>query len=131
MSNKFGAIDNEYGASQGTLRSYIVGFLLSILLTLIPYFLVVNHALTSATLILVIILFGVMQLIVQLVFFLHVNPKSKARWNLIALVFTILMVLFLAIGSVWIMNNLDKMTSQNAGDKEEFMLKQNEGHIPK
>ncbi len=130
MSNEFGVIDTQYGASQGTRTSYVVGFLLSIILTLIPYYLVVNRVLANSTLILVIVLLGVAQLVVQLVFFLHVNAKSKARWNLIALLFTILMVLILAIGSLWIMHNLDYSMSGGTNNHDAFMLKQNEGHIP-
>src|SRR5689334_14640773 len=122
MNNEYTEIDAEFGATQGTIVSYVIGFLFSILLTLVPYLLVTRHLLAGWTLALVIVGFGVAQLLVQLVFFLHVNAQSKARSNMIALVFTALMVLILAAGSLWIMKNLDYQMSATPSDHDAFML---------
>ena len=46
------------------------------------------------------------QVLVQLVFFLHMNSSSEQRWNVIAFIYTILTIAVLLIGSVWIMNYL-------------------------
>ncbi len=123
MNNRFTAIDGEFGASQGSLKSYVIGFAFSILLTIVPYLFVTKHLLANWTLAFVIVGFGVVQLIVQLVFFLHVNAKQKARSNLVALVFTVLVVAILAVGSLWIMHNLDY--SMNASPQTT-----NEGYLP-
>ena len=101
------AIDNEYGASHGSTESYVAGFLLSILLTLAAYALVVVRVLSEREAVAVIIILAVLQLVVQLVFFLHLSRKSRARWNLTALMFTLLFVTILVIGSLWIMDNLN------------------------
>ncbi|WP_298774135.1 cytochrome o ubiquinol oxidase subunit IV [uncultured Shewanella sp.] len=94
------------GADHGTLKSYIVGFLLSILLTVIPYYLVVEQSLPTVTLVLLVVAFGFVQLLVQLIFFLHLNTKSEKGWNFQSFVFTALIVVILLAGSLWIMYNL-------------------------
>ena len=99
------AHEHEYG--HGTLKSYIIGFILSILLTVIPYFIVVNHVFTSGIIIAAVVLLAVLQLLVQLVFFLHLNTESKPRWNLTAFVFSALIVAILVAGTMWIMYHLD------------------------
>lgn len=95
------------------LYSYILGFGLSLLLTLIAYGLVSQHVngmhsfLTHKFLIGVVLVLAMTQLVVQLVFFLHIGREDKPRWNLQALLFAILVVAILVIGSIWIMANLD------------------------
>ncbi len=117
MANELNIIDTEYGVGHGNLRSYITGFAISILLTLLPYFIVVKHLLSGYMLMIAVVLLGITQLLVQLVFFLHLNPKAKAKWNLIALVFTALIVLILVVGTLWVMNNLSYNMSQTIIDK--------------
>lgn len=95
------------GAAVGNLSSYIMGFILSILLTLIPYYMVVDHLIYNpVTLFGVVVLLGVIQLLVQLVFFLHLGTESKPRWNLMAFILTVVVVAILVVGAIWIMWNL-------------------------
>lgn len=69
--------------------------------------------------------FALLQLFVQLVFFLHLSTKSKARWNLIAAGLTIFMVAFLVIGTIWIMKNLNYNTSTALTNNMEELLHNN------
>ena len=117
MINELSNIDTEYGVGHGNLRSYITGFAISILLTLLPYFIVTEHILSGSMLAAAVVLLGIAQLLVQLVFFLHLSPRAKAKWNLIALVFTVLVVVILVVGTLWIMNNLSHNMSQALIDK--------------
>lgn len=124
MTNDFKVIDEQYEAGRRALRSYVTGFVLSIILTLIPYFIVVKHMFGNQSLILAAVLFGVSQLLVQVIFFLHLSKKSKPLWNMIVFAFTIFVVLFLVIGSMWIMYNLNyNMTNVSP-------VNTNEGYIP-
>jgi cytochrome o ubiquinol oxidase operon protein cyoD len=50
---------------------------------------------------------GLIQAIVQIVFFLHVGQEAKPRWETLIFFFTILILMIIAIGSVWIMNDLN------------------------
>ncbi|MBE8365690.1 cytochrome o ubiquinol oxidase subunit IV, partial [Leptospira borgpetersenii serovar Balcanica] len=42
-----------------------------------------------------------------LVCFLHMNASSEERWNLVAFVFTLLIIAIVVVGSIWIMWNLN------------------------
>jgi cytochrome o ubiquinol oxidase subunit IV len=105
----------QHNAAKGTVFSYAVGFLLSILLTLAAFGLVLlqvqSDALFSDS-----VLYGallssaIIQLFVQLFFFLHVGKESGPRWNLAALLFALIVVLILVGGTLWIMFNLQHGT---------------------
>jgi cytochrome o ubiquinol oxidase subunit IV len=87
--------------------SYVFGFLFSILLTIVPYLLVVNDRLSGNALIGTLVAVALAQMVIQLFFFLHMGREPKPRWNLLVFLFMVLIVLIVVIGSLWIMNNLD------------------------
>jgi cytochrome o ubiquinol oxidase subunit IV len=97
-------------AGHGSLKSYIVGFGLSIALTLIAYVMVVKRLFSGKALVLAIMGLAVIQLYVQLYFFLHMGRESKPRWNLIVFLFMLLVLLIVVGGSLWIMYNLNYHT---------------------
>lgn len=124
MTNNFKVIDEQYEAGRRAMKSYVTGFVLSILLTLIPYFIVVNHMFGNKGLVFAAVGFGVAQLLAQVVFFLHLSKKSKPHWNIIVFIFTILIVSILVVGSLWVMYNLNyNMTNATPTNT-------NEGYIP-
>src|SRR5258708_779181 len=88
-------------------RSYVIGFVLSMLLTVGAYVVVITKMYTGTILVFVLALLGLTQLIVQLLFFLHLGQESKPRWNVVFFISTIGIILILIIGSLWIMNNLN------------------------
>lgn len=91
---------------QRTVHAYVIGFVLSLIFTFIPYYLVVNQAITGTGLLLTILGFGVLQMLVQLVFFLHIGRGPNANWNLYFLVGTALSIMVVVGGSVVITRNL-------------------------
>ncbi|ANF59394.1 cytochrome o ubiquinol oxidase subunit IV [Halotalea alkalilenta] len=99
--------DVHTGADHGTLRSYIVGLVLSVILTVIPFALVMAGGLSRGVLLAVIMVLAVVQIVIQVIYFLHMNSKSEGGWNLITLWFTILIVGILVVGSLWIMHHLN------------------------
>lgn len=90
----------------GAFKSYLTGFLLSILLTLVAYFIVVEHVFSSRILIYTIIGLGIVQMLIQLLFFLHLGQEPKPYWNCQLFLFMITILLIIVIGSLWIMENL-------------------------
>ncbi|WP_213773081.1 cytochrome o ubiquinol oxidase subunit IV [Bradyrhizobium sp. dw_78] len=94
--------------AHGSLRSYLTGFFLSVVLTVIPFWLVMGDVLSSkqATA-LVIMAFAVVQIIVHMIFFLHMNPRSENGWTLMALLFTLVLVGITLSGSLWVMYHLN------------------------
>ena len=92
----------------GSTRGYIIGFALSVLLTAIPFWLVMSGVLSSMVAIAAII-FGLalVQILVHVVFFLHLDTRSEGGWTLIAFVFTAVIVAIAIAGSIWIMYHLN------------------------
>lgn len=89
-------------------RDYLVGFLLSALLTAGSFWLVMSGALHDAgRTIIAIMVLAVAQILVQTAFFLHVNRRSEGGWTLVAMVFTAVLLLILISGSLWIMYHLN------------------------
>ncbi|AXO14223.1 cytochrome o ubiquinol oxidase subunit IV [Thalassospira indica] len=99
---------HDGGASHGTYKSYVIGFVLSVILTAIPFWLVMDGVLDSkvATALWVMGL-GVIQIIVHMVYFLHMNTKSEGGWNMLALIFTLVIVAIAIAGSLWVMYHLN------------------------
>jgi cytochrome o ubiquinol oxidase subunit IV len=99
------SIDNA-GASRGSLKSYLTGFILALILTGIPFALVMSGALPPWASLAGIFSAGLVQILVHLHYFLHLDTSSAARWNLVALVYTVLIMALFAGGGIWIMYNL-------------------------
>lgn len=89
-----------------TQKSYLIGFVLSVVLTIVPFVMVTHDAINKKILINIIVFCSIMQIIVHLIFFLHLGNVSNQAWNLISLIFTIFIVFILVLGSVWIMTHL-------------------------
>lgn len=102
MSNIVGKSKHE----EVNVKSYITGFLLSLLLTLMPYFLVVNRNITGTPLLVTIVIFAMLQMIVQVTFFLHIGRGPKPNWNLFFFVATVGGIAVVVGGSIFIMNDL-------------------------
>ena len=102
----------------GSRRGYLIGFLLSVVLTAIPFWLVMTGALqdTQATAITIIVM-AVLQILVHTVCFLHVNTHSEGGWTLLAYAFAAVIVLIVIAGSLWIMYhlNMNMMPMTKAG----------------
>lgn len=90
----------------GNYHSYLLGFGISIILTLIAFFLVYGQLLSGWYLNLAIVFLGLLQAWVQLDFFLHLGEEAKPQWNFFSFLFMIVVVFILVAGSLWIMYNL-------------------------
>jgi cytochrome o ubiquinol oxidase operon protein cyoD len=109
--------------------NYLVGYACSILLTLAAFGLAYLHihsaspTLPSNLVIQIVAILSLAQLAVQSIFFLHVSARKEERFNFMAFVFTLYTVAFIVIGSLWIMNNLNKnMTPEQI---EKYLRKEN------
>lgn len=91
----------------GASRPYITGFVLSLLLTIAAYLMVTNHTLNGRVLVGAVISLAIIQLLVQLLFFLHLGRESRPRWNLLVFTFMLGVLMILVFGSLWIMQNLN------------------------
>ena len=107
MSAHHEHLDHSEG-SHGSYASYSIGFALSLLLTAIPFYLVMNGVFEkSTTTAAVILAFGAVQIVVHMVYFLHMNTHSEGGWNILALIFTTVLLVIALSGSIWVMHHLN------------------------
>jgi len=93
--------------AHGTFGSYMIGFVLSVILTVIPFWLVMNGTLDNATTTVVILALAVVQIIVHMVYFLHMNGRVEGGWSMLAMIFTVIVVVIMFSGSLWVMYHLN------------------------
>ena len=92
-----------------TLTGYCIGFLISLILTAAVFYLVAHPGLVpQGSMPKWIVGLGVLQIIAQVAFFLRLNHITADRtWNWISLVFTVIVMIIIVSGSLWIMYNLN------------------------
>ena len=90
----------------GSVTSYTVGFVLSVVLTVIPFALVMSGALSHSATVFCVFAAAIVQIVVQLHYFLHLDTSSGMHWNVLSLVFTFLIMTLFIGGSIWVMYSL-------------------------
>jgi len=89
-------------------KGYATGFILSVILTAIPFWLVMGKVLPTPQMTgLVILAFAAVQMVVHMVYFLHMNAKVEGGWSMLALLFTVVLVVIMLSGSVWVMYHMN------------------------
>lgn len=90
----------------GSVTSYVIGFILSLIFTFIPYYMVVNKTMGSTSLLTAILVFAVAQMLIQIFFFLHLGRGPKPLYNVVFFVSTVSIILVVVLGSIFIMEHL-------------------------
>ena len=90
----------------GTTTSYVVGFILSLVFTLIPYYMIVHKTFGANARLATILVFAVLQMLIQVFFFLHLGREKKPHYNALFLMSTIGIILVVVGASLWIMKHL-------------------------
>ena len=118
----------EDGIPHVNAKDYLTGFVLSVILTAIPFWLVMAKVLPTPTItVLVILAFAMVQVVVHMVYFLHMDAKSENGWNLLALIFTAVLLVIVLIGTLWVMHNMN-VNMRPARDEAPQM--QHSQHMP-
>ena len=104
------AHDGEHHeAHQPTFRSYMIGFVLSVILTIIPFYIVLGDVLDSATLaVSIIFILGAIQMMVHIYYFLHVTTQAEEGHIAMSMAFTVLLLVIVMSGSIWVMFHLEE-----------------------
>ncbi|SMH31514.1 cytochrome o ubiquinol oxidase subunit IV [Mesorhizobium australicum] len=101
----------EDGHAHGSLRGYLIGFFLSVVLTAVPFWLVMGDVLDSKQLTgFIVMALAVVQIVVHMVYFLHMDTRSEQGWTMMALIFTLIVVVIALSGSLWVMYHLNTNT---------------------
>jgi cytochrome o ubiquinol oxidase operon protein cyoD len=124
MSKTPTVIDHE-SAGEPTITAYVVGFALSLALTLGAYWLGVSQNLDRNLLVLLVSILAFCQFTVQMFCFLHLGSDRRPYWKIIAFVFMAGTVIIVVAGSLWIMANLNY--HMLPADELKTYLHENEG----
>ncbi|VFP78898.1 Cytochrome bo(3) ubiquinol oxidase subunit 4 [Candidatus Erwinia haradaeae] len=101
-------IKSKDNFSKTAIKSYITGLSFSILLTVVPFLVVLNGQISRTSILSIVLICAVCQILVHLIYFLHLNRQSEGGWTLISSIFVAIIVLIIIVGSLWIMSNLNQ-----------------------
>ena len=112
MSEQHSVHDDHHHDDDGgyhfSAKGYVIGFLLSVVLTAIPFWLVMAKVLPTPGLTAAVILgFAAVQIVVHMVYFLHMNAKIEGGWSMLSLILTAAIVIIMLAGSIWVMLHLN------------------------
>jgi cytochrome o ubiquinol oxidase subunit IV len=91
------------------LFGYLVGLALATLITVVAFFISGTSLVWGPSIPIALVVLAVGQIGVHIVFFLHITTGPDNVNNILALAFGVLIVMLLIIGSIWIMNNMNRM----------------------
>ncbi len=101
-------LHNHGEAGHGTLKGYLTGFVLSVILTAVPFLVVMHHVFSNAIFTSALVMaFAAVQILVHMVYFLHMTTRSEGGWSLLALMFTMVLLGITLSGSIWVMYHLN------------------------
>lgn len=108
------------------LTKYVLGFGGALILSVLGYLIITEKWIdSSVTAMTVLLLLAALQLFIQLVSFLHLGLRDRSRGRTFSILFTIIMMLVIVIGSLWIMKNLDYRMGMSGSDMNMYMQDQN------
>lgn len=91
-----------------TTGGYVTGFILAVILTVIPFWLVMGKVIEDrSTAVMVLGLFAIVQVVVHMYFFLHMNGKIQGGWTLLSTIFTLIFVAISIAGTLWVMFHMN------------------------
>ncbi|TXS91228.1 cytochrome o ubiquinol oxidase subunit IV [Parahaliea maris] len=105
-------------APHSSFKGYMIGFVASVILTAIPFWMVMSDVLDSRNATILIILgFAVVQIVVHMIYFLHMDFQSQGGWTMLSLIFTVVLLFITLFGSLWVMYhmNVNMMPSMMGG----------------
>ncbi|WP_311944421.1 cytochrome o ubiquinol oxidase subunit IV [Halomonas piscis] len=93
-------------AWQRELRHYLVGGMLSLILTAVAFTAVLGVDISRSAALVIVAVAGVAQLVVQVRYFLHIDLSRQKREDLHLILFSLLLLTLMAGGTIWIMGDL-------------------------
>ncbi len=100
--------DHHDDGPHSTLSGYMTGFFLSVILTAIPFALVMTNTIADRNVaVLVLGAFAAVQIFVHMAYFLHMNGKAEGGWTLLSTIFTVVFVAIAIAGTLWVMFHMN------------------------
>ncbi len=87
-------------------RSYFIGFGVALMLSIVPFAVVYWGGLSTTTAVWTIAILALVQIFVHFRFFLHIDLSTQKREDLELILFSLLLIVIMAGGTIWILHNL-------------------------
>lgn len=111
----------------GSLSTLMIGFALAAILTIIPFGLVMAEVEISKTAMIAIIMgLGAVQIVVHLVYFLHLNNSQEEGWTMASTMLTLIILMIVLAGSLWVMHNMNANMMPMGNDAMQQMMNDGE-----
>ena len=91
---------------ESDLRSYLWGFVFSVVLSVAAFAVMLSGILGREATMVVLGCLGLLQLFVQLRYFLHIDGRRESKEDLYLILFSVLVLLMMVIGTVWVLGDL-------------------------
>jgi cytochrome o ubiquinol oxidase operon protein cyoD len=98
----------ELPTLRSELRGYLLGLALAAGLTAASFWALDEHVIYGPGIVMALIVFGLAQVGVHLVFFLHLTTSPDNTNNALALAFGVLIVSLVFFGSIWVMAHMNQ-----------------------
>jgi cytochrome o ubiquinol oxidase operon protein cyoD len=89
------------------IRGYLVGLGFATLITVVAFLVSGTSLVWQPSIPIALVVLAIAQMGVHLVFFLHITTGAESFNNVLALMFGLLIVVLLIVGSLWIMTHLN------------------------
>ena len=107
-NHSHGHDDHGHDDLHVSMGDYVKGFILAVVLTAIPFYLVMNNVIQDrSTAVLVLGGFAIVQIVVHMVYFLHMNGKIQGGWTMLSTIFTVVFVAIAIAGTLWVMFHMN------------------------
>jgi cytochrome o ubiquinol oxidase operon protein cyoD len=107
-------IDRNHGWNL-SLKPLYLGFTLTVIFLTAAYRIVTRYHLSKEGLFVTLMSLAVIQAVLQLAFFMHLGLQKKNHWYLITFLFTLLIIIIVVSGSLWIMQNIAQYETPSLG----------------
>jgi cytochrome o ubiquinol oxidase operon protein cyoD len=99
---------NLLDLGKNALKNYVIAFIASLSLTSLAFYLVIQKNFSNDFILGIIVALAVIQMIIHIVYFLHLHLSSKLYWNVCALIYTLILICIIVGTSIWIMIHLNE-----------------------
>jgi cytochrome o ubiquinol oxidase operon protein cyoD len=98
----------ESQQTHGSVRGYVIGYVSAIALTIAAFTVAPSTAMAPFSVEAALAVLAIAQMLVHLIFFLHINTAPVQKTNIMAFTATMLIIAIVVIGSIWIMGHLNR-----------------------
>ncbi|QCI26880.1 hypothetical protein D9V80_01815 [Buchnera aphidicola (Thelaxes californica)] len=88
------------------INNYFIGFFYSCLISVLSFIIIQNNKIFNENTFFILITLSILQLMIQIIYFFDIKKFVDWYWSICILIFSLLVILIILSGSIWIMHNV-------------------------